>query len=100
MARISTHPGEILREELMAPYKISANALAIALHVDAPRVYEIIHERRAVTPDTAVRLERLFGISAETWLNLQAAHDLSKTRAEIGEKIEREIAPRHELTPA
>lgn len=94
MAHIYTHPGEVLREELMAPYGLTANALAKALRVDPPRIYEIIREKRAVSADTALRLEQFFGISAEFWLNMQAAYDLSVEAAAHGELIKREIQPR------
>jgi antitoxin HigA-1 len=94
MAHIYTHPGEVLREELMAPYGLTANALAKALRVDPPRIYEIIKEERAVSADTALRLEQFFGISAQFWLNLQSAYDLSIAAAEHGEAIKREIQPR------
>jgi addiction module HigA family antidote len=70
------HPGEILREEFLAPLGMSANALAKALHVPPPRVNDIVRERRGVTADTAMRLARYFGGDARSWLNLQAAFDL------------------------
>lgn len=94
MTNLYTHPGEVLREELMAPYGLTAHALAKALRVDAPRIYEIINEKRAVTADTALRLEQFFGISAEFWLNMQAAYDLSVEVAAHGEAIKREVQPR------
>lgn len=75
------HPGEVLREEFLGPMGLSANALAIALHVPAPRINDIVRERRAVSADTALRLARYFGMSAEFWLGLQADFDL-KTHAE------------------
>ncbi|HMW31127.1 MAG TPA: HigA family addiction module antitoxin [Plasticicumulans sp.] len=85
--RITTHPGEVLREEFLIPHGLSANALALALHVPATRINDIVRERRAITADTAARLSRYFGTTAEFWLNLQTAHDLSavlsKHRAEI-----------------
>src|SRR5512135_2156419 len=87
------HPGEILREEFLVPLGMSANALAMALRVPAPRINDIVRERRSVTADTALRLARYFGTSAEFWLGLQADFDLKTTIAESGEKIEREIAP-------
>jgi antitoxin HigA-1 len=88
------HPGEILREELMAPYSLTASALAKALRVDPPRIYEITREKRAITADTALRLEQFFGISAEFWLRLQASYDLSVEAVAHGEAIKREIQPR------
>jgi addiction module HigA family antidote len=89
--RIRTHPGEILREEFMKPYNVSAHALAMALRVPATRIGEIINERRAVTPDTALRLARCFGTTPEFWLNLQQAHDLSVTVSEHGAEIEQDV---------
>ncbi len=96
MARIRTHPGEVLREEFMKPLGLSANALALELHVPANRMSAIIRRKspRAVTADTAMRLARYFGTSAQFWLNLQAAYDRSVTRAERGKAIEREVRPR------
>ena len=68
------HPGEILREEYLAPLGMSAHALAMALHVPAPRINDIVRERRYVTPDTALRLARFFDTTAEFWLNMKAAN--------------------------
>ncbi|NWG30636.1 MAG: HigA family addiction module antidote protein [Rhodocyclaceae bacterium] len=70
------HPGEILREEFLLPLHLSANALAIALGVPAPRINDIVRERRGITADTALRLARYFGTSAEFWMGLQADYDL------------------------
>ncbi len=94
--RIATHPGEVLREEFMGPLGLSANALARALYVPANRITAIIaeHDPRAVTPDTALRLARYLGTSAEFWLNLQAAHDLSRAKEEVGREIEQQVRPR------
>lgn len=85
--RIKPHPGEILDEEYMTPLGISARELASALGVPANRISEILRGRRGVTADTAARLGRYFGTSAEMWLNMQQAHDLSKVRAERGDEI-------------
>ncbi len=87
------HPGEILKEDFLAPADLSANALAMALHVPATRIGEIINERRGITPDTALRLARFFGGDAQSWLNLQLAYDLKITEREVGERIEKEIQP-------
>ena len=87
------HPGEILREEFLIPLGMSGHALALALRVPAPRINDIVRERRAITADTALRLSRYFGTSAEFWLGLQADFDLKTTMAEIGKQIERDIAP-------
>ena len=91
--RIRTHPGEILREEFMHPMDLSANALAMALHVPVTRISEIVKERRSVTADTAARLARYFGTTARFWLNLQAAYDLSKVEAEKAKELSK-IDPR------
>ena len=72
---------------------LAAHQLALRTRMPATRIGEILHERRAVSPDTALRLARFFGTSAEFWLNLQAAHDLSKTRRESGRAIQREVEP-------
>ena len=80
--RIKTHPGEVLREEFMVPWQISANKLSGYLRVPLSRITEIVREQRGVTADTATRLAKFFGTSAEFWLNLQAQHDLSKIQAE------------------
>ena len=87
------HPGEILREEFLAPLEMSANALAMALHVPAPRVNDIVRERRTVTPDTALRLARYFGTTAQFWLNLQSSFDLRQAEGELRRKIEQEVRP-------
>ena len=87
------HPGEILREEFMEPHGLSANALAIALRVPASRINDISLERRAISPDTALRLARYFNTSAEFWTNLQAAFDLKVASSTLGKKIEKEIDP-------
>ncbi len=87
------HPGEVLREDYLVPLDMSANALAKALNVPAPRINDVVRERRGVTADTAMRLARYFGGDARSWLNLQAAYDLRVAEQAIGKKIEREVAP-------
>jgi addiction module HigA family antidote len=84
------HPGEILREDYLAPLDMSANALAVALSVPATRIHEIINERRSISADTAERLARYFGGDAVSWLNLQAMYDLKTlpTRKEIMRRVE------------
>jgi addiction module HigA family antidote len=96
MARIRTHPGEVLLEEFMKPLGLSANALALALRVPATRIGDILRTEkpRAVSADTAIRLARYFGTAPEFWLNLQAAYDLSRVAAEHGPAIERDVHPR------
>lgn len=87
------HPGEILREEFLVPLGMSANAVAMELRVPAPRINDIVRERRAITPDTALRLARYFGTTAQFWLNLQSSFDLKQVESEHGREIEREIRP-------
>lgn len=83
MPRVRSHPGDILANEYLEPLGMSARALAVDLGVPPNRVTEIVAGRRAVTADTAIRLGRYFGTDPRFWLNLQAAHDLSKAEAEI-----------------
>jgi antitoxin HigA-1 len=78
------HPGEILAEELMAPFGLSANALAKLLGVPVTRVSEIVRGRRGVTADTALRLARCFGTSADLWMGLQTEHDLRTAERQAG----------------
>ena len=87
------HPGEVLREDFLRPAGLTANALAKALHVPAPRVNDIVRERRGVSADTAMRLARYFGGDARSWLNLQAIDDLRLAEIANARKIEREIMP-------
>ncbi|ABB33187.1 plasmid maintenance system antidote protein, XRE family [Geobacter metallireducens RCH3] len=88
------HPGEVLREEFLIPLGMSAHALALELKVPAPRINDIVRERRAVTPDTALRLARYFGTTPQFWLNLQTSYDLKIAERELGSKIEREVHTR------
>ena len=74
------HPGEILREDYLLPAGMSANALAKALNVPAPRINDIVRQRRSVTADTAMRLGRFFGMSPEFWMGLQADFDMARAR--------------------
>ena len=88
------HPGEILREDYLAPLGLSVNALAIALAVPPTRIHEIVKERRAVTADTAARLAKHFGGDAASWLVMQANYDL-KTLPTLHD-IERKVAVREQ----
>lgn len=88
------HPGEILREEFLVPLRLSANALALALKVPSQRINEIVRERRPITADTALRLARHLGTTAEFWLNLQSAYDLKVARLEFSPEIERDVPVR------
>ena len=87
------HPGEILKEEFLAPLGMSGNALSKALHVPATRINDILLERRGVTPDTALRLARFFGGDATSWLNLQQAYDLKVAAAALSNTINTEVQP-------
>ena len=87
------HPGEVLREDFLAPLGMSANALAKALNVPAPRINDVVRERRGISADTAMRLARYFGGDARSWLNLKAAYDLRVAEIENAKRIEREITP-------
>jgi addiction module HigA family antidote len=91
LQRVTTHPGEMLRQEFLIPLGISQNALALKIRVPATRIGEIVKCKRAITPDTALRLARFFGNSPEFWLNLQQMHDLSKARLELRKTIERDV---------
>ena len=85
------HPGEILSQKFMKPLGISINRLARDLHVPPNRIHGIVHGARAITADTALRLGAYFGVSPETWLNLQAGYDLRRARRAVGEEIARTV---------
>lgn len=87
------HPGEVLREDYLKPLGMTANALAQALKVPAPRINDIVRERRGISADTALRLARYFGGDARSWLNLQTAYELRKAEMASERRIEREITP-------
>jgi addiction module HigA family antidote len=88
------HPGEILREDFMRPLRLTVNKLALELHVPATRIGEIVHERRRITADTALRLARYFNTNAEFWPNLQNFYDLEVTRRSGAvSEIERHVHP-------
>ena len=87
------HPGEILRDEFLAPMKISVYALAQAIKVPRSRVNDIVLGRRGITADSAFRLARYFGTSPEFWINLQARHDLDAADRKLRRRIEREVTP-------
>ncbi len=88
-------PGEILMEEFLKPLGVSQNALAHAIAVPVARVNDIVHARRGISADTALRLGRYFGTSAEFWLNLQARYDLKLARRAAGDSLEKTIRPLH-----
>ena len=83
------HPGQILREDYLGPLNMSANALAVTLRIPTPRINDVVRERRSVSPDTALRLSRFFGGDAQSWLNLQTAHDLkiAEANADLAEIV-------------
>lgn len=87
------HPGEVLQEEYLKPLGISQNKLALSMRVPAQRISEIINGKRAVTADTAIRLAKVIGTTAEFWLSLQMDYDLQLTMREEGEQIDREVMP-------
>ena len=87
----SVHPGEVLLEEFLKPMGMSQNRLALNIGVPARRINEIVLGKRSVTADTALRLARFFGTSAEFWLGLQAQYDLDVTAEALGERLEREV---------
>lgn len=87
-------PGEILLEEFMRPLGISINRLARDLAVPANRISGIVNGKRSITADTALRLAKYFGTSAETWLDLQSDYDLRMARRTTGEKIESQVRVR------
>ncbi|MFZ0212157.1 MAG: HigA family addiction module antitoxin [Candidatus Acidiferrales bacterium] len=92
------HPGEILREEFMRPLNLSVNRLALELRVPVTRMAEIVHRRRAITSDTALRLGRLFRTTPEFWLNLQTRYDLEIARDRQQHRVAREVRPLAHLT--
>lgn len=91
------HPGEILREEVLVPLGLSANGLARELRVPVTRINEILHGRRSITADTALRLARYLGTTAQFWMNLQARYDLKMTERDRGKEIAREVSARREV---
>jgi antitoxin HigA-1 len=88
------HPGEILIEEFLKPLGISQYALAKAIGVPPQRVLEIVHGRRSVTAETALRLGRYFGMEPQFWLNLQTRYDLDRAEDTLGDRLDREVTPR------
>ncbi len=85
------HPGEVLREDYLAELGMSANALAKALAVPAPRIDDIVRERRGISADTALRLARYFDTTPQFWLDLQTTYDLRVAEIENGSRVKREV---------
>ena len=81
------HPGEILREEFMEPLNLSSYRVAKETKIQATRINQIVHEKRGISPDTALRLSKYFGNSAEFWLGLQIEYELREKRAEIQKEL-------------
>ena len=88
------HPGEVLLEEFLEPMELSQYRLAKDISVPPRRINEIVHGKRSVTADTALRLARYFGTSDRFWLNLQASFDLDTQRDKLGDRLETEVLPR------
>ncbi len=86
------HPGEIIKEEYLEPLNMSANALAVALRVPAPRINDVIRQKRGISIDTALRLARYFNTTPQFWMNLQISYDLKMAKQNMT-KIEDEIIP-------
>jgi len=85
------HPGEILQEDFLGPLAISQYRLAREISVPARRINEIVHGKRGITADTALRLSRYFGTSERFWLHLQAQFDLESERDRLGDRLDREV---------
>lgn len=85
------HPGEILAKEFLEPMKISQYKLAKDISVPARRINEIVHGARAITPDTALRLSRYFGLSERFWINLQTRYDLEMEKDRLQDRLEKEV---------
>ena len=88
---LPVHPGEVLLEEFLKPQSLSQNALALALHVPARRINEIVLGKRGITADTALRLGRYFNMSAKFWLGLQMDYDLEVAEDKLRDRLDREI---------
>jgi addiction module HigA family antidote len=91
--RKPVHPGEVLSEDFMKPYRLSMNKLALDLRVPVTRIADIVAERRGISPDTALRLGRYFKTAPRFWLNLQTRYDLEMAEDEHLAKIERDVRP-------
>jgi addiction module HigA family antidote len=85
------HPGEVLLEEFLIPMDLSQNRLAMDIRVPARRINEIVHGKRRITADTALRLARYFGVSPQFWLGLQMDYDLDVAEDELADRLEKEV---------
>jgi antitoxin HigA-1 len=88
------HPGEVLLTEFLQPMQLSQYALAKAIGVRARRINEIVLGKRSISPDTALRLSRYFGLSERFWLNLQTRYDLEVAKDQLADRLEREVSVR------
>ncbi|MBC6417886.1 MAG: HigA family addiction module antidote protein [Prochloron sp. SP5CPC1] len=86
------HPGEVLSEEFLKPMNLSENDIALALRVPARQIKEIIHGKRQITADTALRLARYFNVSPRFWLGLQMDYDLDVAEDAVGDQLKKEVA--------
>ena len=86
------HPGDVLLEEFLKPMGISQYRIAKGISVPARRINEIVHRKRAITPDTALRLSRYLGLSERFWINLQARHDLEVEKDQLKDRLETEVS--------
>ena len=91
---LPVHPGEILRDEFLVPMSISQYRLAKDINVPPRRINEIVHGKRSITADTALRLARYFGSSERLWLNLQTRYDLEVEKDRLGRRLDQEVAVR------
>jgi addiction module HigA family antidote len=87
-------PGEVLLEDYLKPLGVSQYRLAKSIKVPASRIHEVVHGRRPITAELALRLARFFGTDAQSWLNLQAHFDLERAELELGQRITKEVSPR------
>ena len=86
-----THPGEILLEDFLKPMQISQYRVAQAISVPSRRINEIVHGKRGITADTALRLGRFFGMEAQFWMNLQTRYELETTRDTLADRLDQEV---------
>jgi len=90
------HPGEVLMEEFLLPMLLSQHQLAMAMRVSPQKINDIVHEKRAITADTALRLARALGTSAEFWMGLQSDYDLETAMDLLGDRLDQEVMAVHQ----
>jgi addiction module HigA family antidote len=88
------HPGEVLLEEFLVPLEVTQHRLAVSIGVPPRRINEIVHGKRRITADTALRLARFFATTDRFWLNLQTRYDLDRAEDTLGDRLDREVTPR------